>query len=189
MTTALVIIDVQKNILAIPGARPAVLERFDEVRGWIAHLVDEARRADILVIFVQHDGAPGHRLQAGSPGWEICEDLNRSPADTVVRKTACDSFHETNLQAALAARDIRHLVIAGLMTQYCVDTTCRRAVGLGYDVTLVADGHTTSDSALLSVEQIVAHHNAVLDGFNVESAVLTVTPASDVKFKNGGEAT
>ncbi|MGO4570463.1 cysteine hydrolase family protein [Microvirga sp. 2TAF3] len=189
MAIALVIIDVQAGILNVPGAkRPAVLERFDEVRGRIARLVDEARHSDVPVVFVQHDGPPGHRLESGSPGWPLCDDLNRRPEDPVVRKKACDSFLETDLQAVLTERGIRRLVIAGLMTQYCVDTTCRRAVGLGYDVTLVADGHTTSDSNVLTVEQIVAHHNAVLDGFAAGSAVITVTPAKEVAFARSGAA-
>lgn len=73
-------------------------------------------------------------------------------------------------------------MIAGLMTQYCVDTTCRRAVSLGFDVTLVADAHTTADSDTLQVEQIVAHHNALLDGFDAGSATIRVTPLAQVAF-------
>jgi len=180
---ALLVIDVQEGILDVPGAkRPAVGQRFDEVRGQIAELVSGARNQGAPIIFVQHDDGPGHRLEKGTPGWEICGDLNRAPEDVVVSKTACDSFYQTDLQDVLSERGIDHLVIAGLMTQYCVDTTCRRAVSLGYNVTLVADAHTTADSDALTVEQIVAHHNALLDGFDAGAAVLRVVPASDVKF-------
>lgn len=189
MSTALVIIDVQKGILALPDApRAAVLERFDAVRGRIAGLVSAARRADVPVIFVQHDGPSGHRLETGTSGWAICEDLNRASGDPVVRKSACDSFYETDLQAVLSERGIRHLVVAGLMTQYCVDTTCRRAVSLGYDVTLVADGHTTADTRTLKVEEIVAHHNALLDGFDAGTAAIAVTPTGEVEFTTGQPA-
>lgn len=183
MTEALVVIDVQVNILTRPGVqRPAVQQRFDKVRRRIARLAGDARGRNVPIVFIQHDGAPGHRLEAGTPGWAICPDLNRAPEDAVVRKTASDSFYETDLQALLAERGIRHLVITGLMTQYCVDTTCRRAVSLGYDVTLVADGHTTDDTEVLTVEQIVSHHNALLDGFGTERAAITVKPADDVRF-------
>ncbi|MBZ6077820.1 cysteine hydrolase family protein [Microvirga puerhi] len=189
MAKALVIIDVQANILAVLGAkRPAVLQRFDEVRARIAGLVDEARRHGAPIVFIQHDGAPGHRLETGTPGWEICRDLHRVPEDIVVRKTACDSFYETDLQSVLAKHGIEHLVIAGLMTQYCVDTTCRRAVTLGYDVTLVADAHTTADSDPFTVEQIVSHHNALLDGFDAGAAAITVVPAGDIRFGANREA-
>jgi len=46
------------------------------------------------------------------------------------------------------------------MTQYCVGTSVRRAVSLGYDVTLAEDGHLTADSESLTFDQIIAHHNA-----------------------------
>lgn len=180
MTTALVVIDVQVGILPEAGSeRPAVRQRFDTVRGRIAGLIHEARRQGLPVIFVQHDGPPAHRLERGTPGWEICADLGRTDRDVVVSKTACDSFYETDLQEILTRRGIRHLVVGGLMTQYCVDTTCRRAVSLGYDVTLAADAHTTADMPSLTVEQIVGHHNALLDGFDAGAAVIRVRPSSD----------
>jgi nicotinamidase-related amidase len=183
MSKALVIIDVQRDILAVPGAkRPAVIERFDAVRRRIAGLIGRAREAGVPIIFVQHDGPPGYRLETGTPGWEICPDLPRTDEDGIVHKTACDAFHETDLQAVLDARGVRHLVVTGLMTPYCIDTSCRRAVGLGYDVTLVADGHTAADTDVLTVEQIVAHHNAVLDGFDAGEATIRVVPASDVRL-------
>lgn len=180
MAKALVIIDVQAGILPAKGTeRPAVRQRFDEVRRRIFGLVGEARRQGVPIIFVQHAGEPGHRLETGTPGWEICGDLGRTADDLVVGKTACDSFYKTDLQAVLAGRGVRHLVVAGLMTQYCVDTTCRRAVSLGYDVTLVADAHTTADMPSLTVEQIVDHHNTLLDGFDAGNAAIRVRPASE----------
>jgi nicotinamidase-related amidase len=184
MSKALLIIDVQTDILNVPGAkRPVVKERFDQVRGRIGGLVRDARDQKLPIIFVQHDGDPGHRLETGTPGWEICSDLGRTQDDIVVRKTACDSFYETDLQSVLSGRGIRHLVVAGLMTQYCVDTTCRRAISLGYDVTLVADAHTTADTEKFTVEQIVEHHNALLDGFDAGKAVIRVRPASAVEMR------
>lgn len=180
MSKALLIIDVQTNILNVPGAkRPAVMERFDEVRSRIAGLVRDARDRKLPIIFVQNDGEPGHRLETGTPGWEICDDLGRRADDIVVHKTACDSFYETDLQSVLSGRGISHLVVAGLMTQYCVDTTCRRAVSLGYDVTLVGDAHTTADTEKFIVEQIVDHHNALLDGFDAGTALIKVRPANE----------
>jgi nicotinamidase-related amidase len=184
MTKALLIIDVQAGILPAKGAeRPAVRQRFDEVRRRIFGLVGEARQQGTPIIFVQHAGEPGHRLEAGTPGWEICDDLGRTEDDIVVRKTACDSFYETDLQSVLSTRKVDHLVVAGLMTQYCVDTTCRGAVSLGYDVTLVADAHTTADTEMFTVEQIVDHHNALLDGFDAGKAVIRVRPTSAVELR------
>ena len=78
MSKALLIIDVQTGILSVPGAkRSAVMERFDEVRGRIAGLVRDARDRKLPIIFVQNDGEPGHRLETGTPGWEICMSAKR----------------------------------------------------------------------------------------------------------------
>lgn len=75
-----------------------------------------------------------------------------------------------------------HLVVGGCMSQYCVDTTVRRAVSLGFDVTLVTDGHMTADSGTLQFSEIVAHHNETLDGFDAGGAKVDVRPAAAVAF-------
>lgn len=72
---------------------------------------------------------------------------------------------------------VRKLVITGLQTAYCVDTTCRRAYSLGYETVLVSDGHSTLDSDILKASQIIAHHNEVLG-----SQFATVLSASEVTF-------
>jgi nicotinamidase-related amidase len=188
MAAALVIIDVQNAILReLGGARSAEIQRaFEAVVARIAALQARARAAGLPVILVQHDGEPGHRLAAGSEGWLIRGELAPHPGEAVVHKKSCDSFFETDLAQQLAARGIEpgtgRLVIAGCMTEYCVDTTCRRAVSLGYDVTLAADAHMTADSGGLTFEQIIAHHNALLDGFDAGSRIVTVTPAADMEL-------
>jgi nicotinamidase-related amidase len=67
------------------------------------------------------------------------------------------------------------------MTQYCVDTTCRHATSLGYDVTLVGDAHTTMRD-VLQVEQIVAHHNSTLDDFGNDHHVIRVRKSEEIRF-------
>ncbi|BCQ42632.1 hypothetical protein ERHA55_01590 [Erwinia rhapontici] len=51
-----------------------------------------------------------------------------------------------------------------MKTEYCVDTTCRAAADRGFEVVLVSDAHSTTDNAVLTAEQIIAHHNATLSG-------------------------
>jgi len=71
-------------------------------------------------------------------------------------------------------RHAERLVICGLQSEYCVDTTTRRAFSLGYDITLVADGHSTCAGSLTAAQKI-AHHNEVLGGWFAR-----VVPASQV---------
>jgi nicotinamidase-related amidase len=69
------------------------------------------------------------------------------------------------------------------MTEYCIDTTCRRAVTAGYNVTLVSDGHLTRDSSVLLATAIVAHHNLTLDGFAAGSHAIQVMPTKSIMAK------
>jgi nicotinamidase-related amidase len=95
----------------------------------------------------------------------------------VIEKRHSSAFHNTDFHARLTEAGIGALVVVGIQTEMCVDSTCRAAVALGYRVTLVSDGHTTFDSPVLPAEKIIAHHNRTLgDGF------VDLRSASDVDF-------
>lgn len=66
-------------------------------------------------------------------------------------------------------------------TEFCVDTTCRRALSLGFDVTLVSDADTTKD-ALLPAEQIIKHHNSILPAVAHPDRRLIVKPSREILF-------
>src|SRR4026207_904486 len=136
--TALVVIDVQVGIIEHERSyrRSEVLER-------ISSLLERARASETAIVYVQHDGPEGQEVEVGSRGWQIHPAIAPAPGEPVIRKRASDSFFGTALQSELEERGIRHLASTGAMTEYCVDTTCRRATSLGYDVTLVSDAHTT----------------------------------------------
>jgi nicotinamidase-related amidase len=178
MKIALLVIDVQQGIFAGREALPDWPQRFKRIQA----LIQRARGAEVPVIYVQHDGGAGHRLEPGSPGWSLDARLDVRPADPVIRKTAPDSFFETALQAALQAHNIDALAICGCWTNYCVDTTCRRAVSLGYKVQLAGDAHACCDSSALTGQQIIAHHNDILDGLSAGRASLAVKPAAEIVF-------
>lgn len=174
---ALLIIDVQVGI--VEGFHAY---RGREVLEQINKLLSKARASNTPIIYVQHDGEAGHPLEPGGAGWEIHAGINRREDELIIRKRASDSFFETTLQQELEARGIKQLIITGCMTEYCVDTTTRRAVSMGYDVTLVSDAHTTIDNKLLTAAQIIAHHNALLDGFDAGAHAITVKPTEEVTF-------
>ena len=175
MSTALLVIDVQ-NALCFGEYAAFESERvIDRING----LSTAARRAGIPVIFIQHE-EEGEMLRRGSEGWELARGMLVEESDLVIGKTATDSFHHTRLQAELARLGITRLVICGLQSEFCVDTTTRRALALGFPVTLVEDAHSTVDNAILSAAQIAAHHTATLA--NIDSFGPRVTPrtAADV---------
>jgi nicotinamidase-related amidase len=128
----------------------------------LSALLVRARAAKVPIIYIQHCGPEGAVDQPGTPGWEIHPAIAPLSGDIIVQKRHPDAFQETDLQRELESRGIEELIITGIQTEYCVDTTCRRAYSLNYAVTLVEDAHSTWDTDLLSAPQIIAHHNAVL---------------------------
>jgi nicotinamidase-related amidase len=185
MTTALLIIDVQNAILEGKGTserQPAIDAALKETIGRLQSVQARARAAHIPVVLVQHDGEPGHRLAKSSNGWALRHEIAPLPGEAVVHKTSADSFFQTDLQDQLSQRSITHLVIGGCMTQFCVDTTARRAVSLGYNVTLLSDGHATADMGDLTFPQIIAHHNALLDGFDAGAHAIELRRSDEITF-------
>lgn len=174
---ALLVVDVQRAV--VNWQDPA--GEGERVLANIGGLLSKARAAGAPVVYVQHDGEEGGRLAVGTEGWEIHPAVAPGEGEPVVRKRASDSFYETSLREDLAARGIRHLVVVGCRTQYCVDTTCRSATVHGFDVTLAADAHATADE-VLTAAQIVAHHNATLDDFGNDRHVVTVRPSAEIEF-------
>ncbi len=185
MTTTLIIIDVQNAILsglASAERQPVIDAALHAVVARLAVVKARARAAGVPVILVQHDGSGDHRLRTGSDGWRLRAEIAPLPGDIVVRKTACDSFYQTDLQARLDTPGATHLVIGGCMTPYCIDTTARRAVSLGYDVTLLEDGHMTADLNGLTFDQIIAHHNAVLGDFDAGAHCVRLQACAGIAF-------
>jgi nicotinamidase-related amidase len=174
---ALLIIDVQVGLVKLIPAeiRAGVLSRIET-------LLCRARASGTPVIYIQHDGPRGHPLETHTKGWEIHPSIKPLDSESVVRKRESDSFFETTLQQELEKRGITRLIIAGGMTEYCVDTTCRRATSLGYDVKLARDAHLTRDNGVLTAANIIAHHNFVLDDFGAGDHVITVKPADQIIF-------
>ena len=170
MDTALLLIDAQVNMF-----EPEPVYQAAELLATLRELLDRARAAAAPVIFVRHNGGAGEPDEAHSPGWAIHPHLAPLPSELIIDKYRPDAFYRTGLDGVLAERGIRRLIIAGMQTECCIDTTTRRANSLDYDVTLVADGHSTLPGSL-PAEQIIAHHNQILSVF------ADVRPAAQVEF-------
>ena len=155
--SALLIIDVQRGLF---DAAPRPFEA-DAVVARINALAAKARTAGAPVIFIQHE-REASALAYGTDGWALERGLVVQAGDQHLRKTTPDSFLRTDLLALLEAQGTQTLVICGYATEFCVDTTTRRAAALGFPVTMAADAHTTHDKPHASAAQIRAHHNATL---------------------------
>jgi len=143
----------------------------------VKSLIGKARDAGVPIFYVQNKGGKGDPDEFGTVGWEIHPAIAPREGDPIVEKETPDAFHETLLHQRLRSKGIGKLVIAGLQTEYCLDTTCRRAYTLGYNVVLAKDAHSTWDSSLLTATQIIEHHNQVLGGWFV-----TLKDESEIQF-------
>ena len=156
LKTALVIIDVQTSFFA----GEFMVYQAQALLANIQKLVAQARQHQMPIIFVRHDEAPEY-------DGPLHPDLDVKEDDIVVSKLTPDSFHNTNFQEVLEAQQIKRLIIAGLQTEMCIDTTCRRAWSMGYKLVLVKDAHSTVDfeGAPITAAQAIAHYSEVLSYF------------------------
>ena len=134
------------------------------------------------MLLIQHEETDGS-LQYGTEGWQLYERLAVQPEDIRVRKTTPDSFHKTELQSLLQARNVETLVVCGLQSDFWVDCTVRRALALGYPVVLVSDAHSTVDNGVLSAAEISAHHNTTLANIGSFGPRVTLTKAAEVRIE------
>jgi len=170
--TALLVIDVQRAMFENYGP----VYQGEQVIQRICGLLSRAREAGAPVIFVQHCTGSGP-FKPDTPGWRIHPALTPEASEVVVQKRTPNSFKDTTLEAEIKRAAAGTLVITGMQTEFCVDTTCRAAFDRGYKVVLAEDAHTTFDTPLLSAKLIVAHHNNVLGEFFVERR-----PADKIRF-------
>jgi nicotinamidase-related amidase len=179
--SALVIIDVQNNVVADAYDR-------DGVVGRIAGLIEKAKAEQVPVIWVQHEDA---ELVRDSDGWQIVEAIRPDDGDVVVPKKFNDSFAETSLRETLDRLGVGHLVITGAATDWCIRASTIRALVEGFDLTLVEDAHTTGDSEFdltdgeqvaISAKQAIAHTNMFLCWAEYPGVTSTITPAAKVEF-------
>jgi biuret amidohydrolase len=84
-------------------------------------------------------GPMGRILIAGEPGNDIVPALAPQPGETVLEKPGKGAFYRTNLQELLTAMNVTHLILAGVTTEVCVQTTMREANDRGYECLLVED--------------------------------------------------
>ncbi|GAA2148462.1 cysteine hydrolase family protein [Actinomadura napierensis] len=180
MNRALLVIDVQESFRVRPNWRAVSAP---DIAARAARLVAAARAAGDLVVWILHaepgtgtafDPALGHvRLMGG---------LDPRDGEPVLTKTSRNAFTTTNLQQLLTERGVGEVVVCGIQTEQCCETTARLAADLGYQVTFVTDATATfpiahrdtppgrplaeilADPATLSTADIIARTEYALAG-------------------------
>jgi nicotinamidase-related amidase len=141
MTDALVVIDVQESFRRRPTWQ--VVSNPD-IAADVQRLVDAARAAGDLVVWVLH-GEPGTGgvFDPAQGHVRLMDGLVPLDGEPILTKTSRNAFTTTNLAQLLTERGIRHLIVCGIQTEQCCETTARVANDLGYEVTFVTDATAT----------------------------------------------
>jgi nicotinamidase-related amidase len=167
MKAALLIVDIQNDYF--PRGKMA-LEGTLEASNNAAALLSTFRRMQLPVIHIQHIAkhAGATFFLPDTEGVNIHKSVAPLSNETVIRKNYPNSFRQTELLDYLKQRHITKLVIAGMMTHMCIDTTTRAACDLGFDIQLAHDACATKALSFGGVEIPASHvHNAymaALDG-------------------------
>lgn len=137
--SALLVVDVQDSFKV--GSRwsrrnnPGFEQNLDR-------LIRSYRAAGLPVIFILHnDPDPGFR--PGDPEVRLMDFLIREEGDPLLLKNTRNSFTSTNLREILDAKGVRRLVVTGISTEQCCETTTRVAADFGYDVDFVTEATMT----------------------------------------------
>lgn len=176
MTTALLAIDFQKKLVdsePLPGDIAMVSANINA-------LMQRARQTGAPVVLIQHEDDTS--LVRGSDAWALSATLVTDPGDHLIGKRTPDSFLGTGLGALLAAHAVNHVVICGYASEFCVDTTVRRAAANGLAVTLAADAHTTHDKPHANAASIRAHHNATLSNIRSFGPKISAKRTREIAF-------
>ncbi|HWZ87653.1 MAG TPA: isochorismatase family cysteine hydrolase [Polyangiaceae bacterium] len=145
--SALIVIDMQKGIVALPTVHPAA-----EITERVAQLARAFRQHGLPVILVNvAGGSPGrtevtYHFTPPSDWAELIPELEQHPDDHTVTKLQWGAFHGTSLDHFLRRRGVTQVVLAGISTSIGVESSARSAHDLGYHVTLVVDAMTDLDA-------------------------------------------
>lgn len=171
---ALLVIDVQQGFddpaLARLGRNNPAAEKNIEL------LLDAWQRTGRPVVFAQHTSLEsGSPLRAGTPGHDLQDFVQerrgrgRGP-ELLVEKTVNSAFIGTpDLGEWLTGEGIRQLVVVGIQTNWCVETTARMGGNLGYDVLVALDATYTFGDSGPEGEWLTADQLALATAVNLHS--------------------
>ncbi|MVA98502.1 isochorismatase family protein [Nitratireductor sp. CAU 1489] len=173
---ALILIDVQKAFVEMEAAGHR--RNNPQAVANMARLLDAFRNQGLAVFHIRHASTePGSLLRPERSGFEAIGETRERPGEAVLVKHVNSAFIGTDLEQQL--RDGRHetVILAGITTNHCVETTTRMAGNLGFDARLVDDACYTFDRVGRSgeVESAEAIHAMTLSNLDGEFATIETT--------------
>ncbi|MFL7812718.1 MAG: cysteine hydrolase family protein [Anaerolineales bacterium] len=134
--TVMLVIDVQRALFT----RPHPVYQDSKVLEVINNLVERAHLYGLPVVYIQHSN--DSILKEGSDGWKLHPALKPTGEDYSVHKKIGNAFKEPALMSVIEARDIKNVIVTGLVSQGCIRATSLGGVELGLRVFLVKGGHS-----------------------------------------------
>jgi len=159
MKQALLVIDVQNDYFT-GGKLP--LSNPDLALSKINQLETLFEERKLPIIYIQHlkQIKPADFFEEGTLGVELHPQLKVQSDSIIIEKSYPNSFYETNLLTTLKTLQVEQLVITGMMTHMCVDSTTRASKELGFNPILISDATATKD--LIMYDEKVAAKNVQL---------------------------
>ena len=175
--TALLIVDMQVAVIDSAWDEALIIANTNRA-------VEKARVSGVPIIWIQHTN---RNLVHGSPGWQLAPELTPYPDEICIDKQFNSAFEKTALEETLARLGISHIVLAGALTNWCIQSTAHAALDKGYDLTLISDAHTTGDIVLENGEtikalDIIREFNIVIAGVRYPGRTSQVISVEDLTF-------
>jgi nicotinamidase-related amidase len=145
---ALLVIDVQTALVKEHPYHEEVLISS------LVKLISNCRNKDIEVIYVQHNGDSEDELAPGSDGWQIYDKIKPMDSEKVFNKNYNSAFKNTGLKNYLEQKGITELIVTGMQTEYCIDTSCKVAFEYGFHLIIPEDAVSTFDRATMSGNEL-----------------------------------
>lgn len=169
--SALLVIDMQRYFLE--KTSHAYLPSTKNIVTNVRSLVDAYHDRSLPVIFTRHAHLPhgdsgamgrwwGDLIREGDTGSELSPEMGAFPRDPIIRKSKYSAFVGTELEETLRSRRVSSIVITGVMTHLCCESTARDAFMRDLDVFFVIDG-TASETQDLHVSSL----KTLTDGFAI----------------------
>jgi len=178
LNRALIIIDEQMDYF--PGGRMELVGSEAALAATLK-VLDHARKSGWRIFHIQHIAVkPGATFFVpGTPGVELHPAFKPGKDEPVVRKNFPNSFRDTGLDHDLRGAGTTAIVVCGMMTHMCVDTTVRAAFDLGFSVELVSDACATKD---------LSYGGKTVRAEDVQTAYLAALSGTFAKLVTGEEA-